>query len=145
MTLTKTEPPSTLLSREDWVIPCLPTQSVVLQGVGLQGEGCHGEGHGGEEHRRDCCDVLIRSAAGDLHPYPRCFRLPQPLAQLTLPGEVLVASLHRNVPDHTGYAPPEFVIVGKDVWIVACGEGAGYCGYRVCSRISSLCSGSMIG
>ena len=87
-----------------------------------QGVGHRGEGHQGKGHRGDCRNLPIQSAAADPHPHPRCFWLPQFLAELAPPGEVVTGSQAPNAPAHLGDESPELVILGEDPGFVAVGQ-----------------------
>jgi len=69
-------------------------------GEGHPGEGHPGEGHPGEGHRGDCRHKPIRRVAAAPHRHPRCFRLPQLLAELAPLGEVFAASQAPKTPAH---------------------------------------------
>ena len=102
---------------EDWFSPSLPSHPGAPQGQEHRGEGNWGEGH-----RGDCHHLPIRGAATNSHPHPKCFRLPQLLAELAPLGDVFAASHTPKPPAHRGDKSPEFVFVGEAPRFVAMGQ-----------------------
>ena len=131
-TLTRTQQPSPPLQCDDWFTPRLPSHLGVPQGEGHWGEGHWGErhwgeghwgeGHWGERHLGDCRQLPMCWAAANPHPHPKCFRLPQVLAELAPLGEVFAASQAPKTPAQGGDESPEFVVVGKAQGFVAVGQ-----------------------
>ena len=76
-------------------------------------------GHWGEGHQGHCHNLPIGRSAADPHPHPRCFWLPQPLAEFALLGVVFTASQALNAPANQGDESMEFVVVGKALGFVA--------------------------
>jgi hypothetical protein len=70
------------------------------------------EGHRGEGHQGDCRHLPIQSAAADPHSHPRCFRLPQLLAELAALGEVYAASQAPNAAAVRGCPLAAIMILG---------------------------------
>ena len=68
------------------------------RGEGRPGEGHPGDGHPGERHRGDCRHLPICSVAAGPHRHPRCFWLPQLLAELAPLGKVFAASQDPKTP-----------------------------------------------
>jgi hypothetical protein len=113
-------PTITQTQHDDWFTPRRPCNGGTPQGEGHWGEGHWGEGHWGEGHwgeghpreghpgkghpaeghREDCRHLPIRRVATAPHRNPRCFRLPQLLAELAPLGVVLVASQALKTPAH---------------------------------------------
>jgi len=139
-TLTWTQQPSPAIQCKVWFTPRLPSHPGAPQGKGHQGEG-----HRGEDDRGDCLHLPICRAAPDPHPHPRCFRLPQLPAELSLLGEVFAPSQAPQTPAQRWDESPEYVVMGEAPGFRGCWAGAGGCGHGVCSRISWPCSCSPIG
>jgi len=73
-------------------------------------------------HWGDCRHLPNCQAAADPHPHPRCFWLPQLVAELGPLGELFAVSQATNAPPHSGDGSPVLMVVGKALGVVAVGQ-----------------------